>query len=304
MSVIISVARQLFYRNVTSQQLPLLYALKYRNYSNDTDPKPEFRLQYLSGEQKGIAVLSLCRHRVKNAMGRNMLNLMKSAVDEVKFNNQVRVAIIRSEVPGVFCAGADLKERLTMKPEEVGPFVNMLKSTVGDLENLPMPVIAAIDGVALGGGFEMALACDLRVAASNAKIGLTETKLAIIPGGGGTQRLSRLVGPALAKELCFTARAVDGKQAATLGLVNHNVDQNENGDAAYLRAVELAEEILPQGPIAVRMVKQAIRFGHEVDLSTGLAIEQACYAQVIPTKDRLEGLKAFKEKRKPEFTGE
>jgi len=280
------------------------YIKQCRNFSQGRVSPSEFKLEYLDGPRSGIAVLSMCRHHVKNAMGKNMLNLMKEAINEIKFSNTVRVAIIRSEVPGVFCAGADLKERATMKPEEVGPFVSMLRGTVGELENLPMPIIAALDGVALGGGFEMALACDLRVAADNAKLGLTETKLAIIPGGGGTQRLARLVGPALAKELCYTARAVDGNQAAALGLVNHTIPQNENGDAAYHRAIQLAEEILPQGPVAIRMVKQAIRFGVETDLATGLAIEQACYAQVIPTKDRIEGLKAFKEKRKPEYKGE
>jgi len=167
-----------------------------------------------------------------------------------------------------------------------------------------MPVIAAIDGHALGGGLEMALACDLRVASATAKMGLVETKLAIIPGAGGTQRLPRIVGPSLAKELIFTARVISGTEASSIGLVNHAVEQNAEGDAAYRRAIDLAREILPNGPVGVKMAKAAVNRGIEVDISSAMAIEEGCYAQVIPTKDRLEGLKAFKEKRKPVYKGE
>ncbi|XP_047229235.1 methylglutaconyl-CoA hydratase, mitochondrial isoform X2 [Girardinichthys multiradiatus] len=201
-------------------------------------------------------------------------------------------------------AGADLKERAKMAQNEVGPFVSKARALITELDNLSVPTIAAIDGAALGGGLEMALACDIRIASSSAKMGLVETKLAIIPGAGGTQRLPRVIGVSLAKELIFTARIVDGKEAYRLGLVNHSVEQNDSGDAAYLHALELAREINPQGPIAVRMAKLAINQGIEVDLSTGLAIEEACYAQVVPTKDRLEGLAAFKEKRRPHYKGE
>jgi len=190
-----------------------------------------------------------------------------------------------------------------MAPEEVGPFVGKLRSLLYDMQKVPFPTIAALDGTAVGGGLEMALGYDIRIAASTAKMGLVETKLAIIPGAGGTQNLARVVGPSLAKELIFTGRVLDGDKANKIGLVNHVVEQNCDGDAAYLRALELAKEIIPQGPIALRMAKQAINHGVEVDLSTGLAFEQACYAQVIPTKDRLEGLKAFKEKRKPKYEG-
>lgn len=229
---------------------------------------------------------------------------MTEGLNAVKFDKNVRCLIIRSEHPGIFCAGADLKERAQMPVEEVGPFVAGLRATLIDFMNLPMPTIAALDGVALGGGLELALSCDIRIAADSAKMGLTETKLAIIPGGGGTQNLPRLIGEAKAKELIFTARAIDGKEAASLGVVNHAVPQNEAGDAAYLRSLELAKEIIPQGPIALRVAKTAISKGSQVDLNTGLAIEQACYAQVIPTKDRIEGLKAFKEKRPPQYKGE
>ncbi|XP_005106654.2 methylglutaconyl-CoA hydratase, mitochondrial [Aplysia californica] len=271
--------------------------------SGDQSPEDEFHLNYLDGDQKGIAVFSLRRFRVKNAMGRNVLKRLHDAMEEVKFDTGVRCVVIRSEVPGVFCAGADLKERLTMSEKEVAAFVAGIRANVTGLHNLPMPTIAALDGAALGGGLEMALSCDLRVAASNAKIGLVETALAIIPGGGGTQRLPRIVGPSVAKELIFTSRVMDGWQAKEYGVVNHCVEQNDNGDAAYLRALKLAEEILPNGPIGVRMAKAAINKGFEVDLESGLKFEEAYYAQVIPTKDRIEGLKAFKEKRVPKYEG-
>ncbi|XP_006811057.2 methylglutaconyl-CoA hydratase, mitochondrial-like [Neolamprologus brichardi] len=230
--------------------------------------------------------------------------MMFEAVEDIKKNKNVRSVILCSLVPGIFCAGADLKERAKMHQSEVGPFVSKVRALITELGNLPVPTIAAIDGAALGGGLEMALACDIRISSNTAKMGLVETKLAIIPGAGGTQRLPRVIGVSLAKELIFAARVVDGTQAQQMGLVSHSVEQNNSGDAAYLRALELAREINPQGPIAIRMAKLAINQGIEVDLSTGLAIEEACYSQVIPTKDRLEGLSAFKEKRQPQYKGE
>ncbi|XP_072227536.1 methylglutaconyl-CoA hydratase, mitochondrial [Leuresthes tenuis] len=273
-----------------------------RHYSSD--PKADLRVRYLDGEDTGIVVVGINRAKAKNSISKNLVKLMCEAVEDIKKNNNVRSVILCSLVPGIFCAGADLKERAKMHQSEVGPFVSKARALITELGNLPIPTIAAIDGAALGGGLEMALACDIRIASNSAKMGLVETKLAIIPGAGGTQRLPRVIGVSLAKELIFAARIVDGKEACRLGLVNHSVEQNDSGDAAYLRALELSREINPQGPIAIRMAKLAINQGIEVDLSTGLAIEEACYAQVIPTKDRLEGLAAFKEKRRPHFKGE
>ncbi|KAM4528057.1 methylglutaconyl-CoA hydratase, mitochondrial [Odontesthes bonariensis] len=273
-----------------------------RHYSSEQ--KADLRVRYLDGEDTGIVVVGINRPKAKNSISKNLVKLMFEAVEDIKKNNNVRSVIFCSLVPGIFCAGADLKERAKMHQSEVGPFVSKARALITELGNLPIPTIAAIDGAALGGGLEMALACDIRIASNSAKMGLVETKLAIIPGAGGTQRLPRAIGVSLAKELMFAARVVDGTEACRLGLVNHSVEQNDSGDAAYLRALELAREINPQGPIAIRMAKLAINQGIEVDLSTGLAIEEACYAQVIPTKDRLEGLAAFKEKRRPHFKGE
>ncbi|XP_065717716.1 methylglutaconyl-CoA hydratase, mitochondrial isoform X2 [Patagioenas fasciata] len=247
----------------------------WRSYGSEAKEEEELRVRYLDDEHKGIVVLGLNRSHAKNALNKNLLKMMSKAVDALKSDKKVRTVIFRSEVPGIFCAA-----------------------------NLPVPTIAAIDGAALGGGLELALACDIRVAASTAKMGLVETKLAIIPGAGGTQRLPRTIGVSLAKELIFSARIVDGKEAKSIGLISHVVEQNEAGDAAYRRALALAREFLPQGPVAMRVAKLAINQGMEVDLVTGLAIEEACYAQTIPTKDRIEGLLAFKEKRPPRYKGE
>lgn len=256
------------------------------------------------GARAGIVELSMNRPRARNALGKGLVAAMGETLEELRFDPSCRAVVLRSENPGMFCAGADLKERAQMPVEEVGPFVSKLRSLVSSFETLPMPVIAAIDGAALGGGLEMALACDIRVAAEDAKMGLVETRLAIIPGAGGTQRLPRVVGPAKAKELIFTAAIIDGVEAERIGLANQVVSQNDSGDAATEAALALAEKIVPNGPVAVRMAKLAVGKGVEVSLESGLAFEQTCYAQVIPTKDRLEGLAAFREKRKPAYTGE
>ena len=267
-------------------------------------PEQDLVVEYLEEKDHGIVVFGINRPKAMNALSKNLVKNLNEAVDAVKFDKNCRVLIIRSLAKGAFCAGADLKERAAMPPAEVGPAVARGRAIIGAWDSLPMPVIAAIDGVALGGGLEMALACDLRVASDDARLGLTETRLAIIPGGGGTQRLPRVVGLAKAKELIYTARILRGRDAEAIGLVNHCVEQNEAGNAAYLRSLDLAREILPNGPIGVQMAKLAINKGTEVDIASGLSFEEAAYAQVIPTKDRIEALMAFKEKRKPEFKGE
>jgi len=261
---------------------------------------PEFTMTRPS---EGVVVMGFNRPKARNAISRSLLSQISDAVDEIQHDPTIRAMIIRSHVKGAFCAGADLKERRDMSPEEVGPFVSKLRAMIRNMMDMPFATIAAIDGYALGGGLELALACDMRVASNDAKMGLTETRLAIIPGGGGTQTLSRVVGPAKAKELIMTARIFNGENADDMGLVNKCVSQNEDGDAAYHGALELAKEIAPQGPVALRMAKIAINKGSEVSMATGLAIEQQCYAQVIPTEDRMEGIMAFIEKRKPNYQG-
>ncbi|XP_030150106.1 methylglutaconyl-CoA hydratase, mitochondrial isoform X1 [Lynx canadensis] len=251
-----------------------------RGYSSEVKTEDELRVRYLEEENRGIVVLGINRAYAKNSFSKNLVKMLSKAVDALKSDKKVRTIIVRSEVPGIFCAGADLKERVKMNPSEVGPFVSKIRAVINEIANLPVPTIAAIDGLALGGGLELALACDIRVAASSAKMGLVETKLAIIPGGGGTQRLPRAIGISLAKELIFSARVLDGQEAKAVGLISHVLEQNQEGDAAYRKALDLAREFLPQGPVAMRVAKLAINQGMEVDLVTGLAIEEACYAQV------------------------
>ncbi|XP_063643745.1 methylglutaconyl-CoA hydratase, mitochondrial isoform X5 [Pan troglodytes] len=217
-----------------------------RGYSSEVKTEDELRVRHLEEENRGIVVLGINRAYGKNSLSKNLIKMLSKAVDALKSDKKVRTIIIRSEVPGIFCAGADLKERAKMSSSEVGPFVSKIRAVINDIANLPVPTIAAIDGLALGGGLELALACDIRVAASSAKMGLVETKLAIIPGGGGTQRLPRAIGMSLAKELIFSARVLDGQEAKAVGLISHVLEQNQEGDAAYRKALDLAREFLPQ----------------------------------------------------------
>ncbi len=260
----------------------------------------EIRIEHLHGPDAGIVLLGLDRPAAKNALGRQLLSEFRQALKALGSDPSVRVVVIHSLVPGVFCAGADLKERAEMSPEEASVFVQGIRAVFAEVAALPMPVLAVLEGAAFGGGLELALAADLRVAGTETRMGLVETALAIIPGGGGTQRLPRLIGVSRAKELMFTARRLGAEAAGRLGLVDHVVPAGRALDSA----LDLAREILPNGPLAVRLAKQAVDRGLELDLASGLALEEACYAQVIPTRDRLEGLAAFREKRKPRYRGE
>ncbi|WP_026853165.1 enoyl-CoA hydratase-related protein [Geothrix fermentans] len=260
----------------------------------------EIRLERLAGEDGGIVLLGLDRPAAKNALGRQLMTEFRQALADLRSDPAARVLVVHSLVPGVFCAGADLKERAGMSQAEAATFVQGLRDAFTELEDLPMPVLAALEGAAFGGGLELALAADLRIAGAEARMGLVETSLAIIPGAGGTQRLPRLIGAARAKELIFTARRLDAAEAERLGLV----DRVAPAGGALDAALALAREILPNGPVALRMAKLAVNRGLEMDRNSGLAFERACYAQVIPTKDRLEGLAAFREKRKPQYRGE
>lgn len=260
----------------------------------------ELQLERLTGAETGIILLGLNRPAAKNALGRQLMAEFREAMAVLRGDTSTRVVILHSLVPGVFCAGADLKERAAMEPTEVARFVQGLRAGFTELENLPMPVLAAVEGVAFGGGLELALCADLRIAGAEARLGLVETALAIIPGAGGTQRLPRLIGPSRAKELIFTARRLGATEALALGLVDRLTDPG----AALEGALALAREMLPNGPVALRMAKLAVNRGLEMALGRGLAFEQACYGQLIPTQDRLEGLAAFREKRKPQYRGE
>jgi methylglutaconyl-CoA hydratase len=245
-----------------------------------------------------IAHLVLNRQEGKNALSAKMLGDFNDAVKELHDDQLVRAIVVKSTVDKVFCAGADLKERATMPDDQVGAFVSKLRGAFNAVSKLPVPTIAAIDGAALGGGLELALACDIRVAGEKALLGLPETSLAIIPGAGGTQRLPRVVGIAKAKELIFTGAKLSPKESLHVGLISEVVE----GRSSAERAHEIAQVIAEKGPIATRMAKKAIDEGMQVDLERGLnEVEFSCYGGVVYTSDRKEGLNAFKEKRKPNY---
>lgn len=261
------------------------------------------KVDKLTNDDKGIVIISLDRPGSKNAINKHMIDQLLNTFRQLYNDNDTKAVIFRSLVNGIFCAGADLKERLKLPSSEVGKRVTEIRNLANVIENVPVPVIAAVDGAALGGGFELALSCDFIVCASNSIFGLVETRLGIIPGAGGTQRLARAVGGSLAKELVYTARLFNAQQALQYGAVNRVSEQNDEGTSAYKCALQIAREILPNGPLAVKMAKKAISHGQQVDINNGCAIEEFCYSQIIPTKDRIEGLLAFVEKRKPNYTG-
>ena len=272
---------------------------KIRNF-RETPLAEDRKGQVLVETADGIATVTLNRVQAHNALSVEMLEQFVDALYTFKFDPEVRVVVVTGSGEKSFCAGADLIQRGQMDLTQARQHINLIRSAINELEALPQPVICAINGNAFGGGAEMALAADLRVASSNAKLGLTETALAIIPGAGGTQRLPRLVGVAKAKELILTARRIDAEEAERIGLVNYVVEP----EALLEKAYELAREITKNGPLAVRQAKLAINKGIEVDLATGLAIEQNAYEVIMPSQDRLEGLRAFKEKRPPVYKGE
>jgi enoyl-CoA hydratase/carnithine racemase len=253
----------------------------------------------LREEAEGVLMLTINRPGVMNSLNFDLLRALAAEIDAVRFRADVRVLMVTGAGEKAFCAGADLKERAGLSPEKVREYIYTIRNLFTAIENLNKPVIAAVNGIALGGGTELALASDIRVVAATASMGLTETRLAIIPGAGGTQRLPRLVGKGKAKELIFTGRRVDAVEALDIGLANKICEPSE----LLAECRNMAAMICETGPIAIEQAKYAINYGLETDLQTGLAIESNAYWVCIPTEDRLEGLTAFREKRKPVYRG-
>jgi enoyl-CoA hydratase/carnithine racemase len=284
--------------------------LRARTLSTTHDSFPDQHQQiilehHLHVDLPGAVVSVMTLNRPKaNAMGSVMLQQLQDALtslEDKKSEQRSRCLVLTSSSHKVFSAGADLKERATMSQDQAAAFVTQLRNTMDRLSRLPMPVLASIEGVAVGGGLEIALAADIRIAAKTALLGLPETSLAIVPGAGGTQRLPRLIGVARAKELIFTGRRINGHTAAEYGLVQHLVESG----LADRKALELAWEIARNGPVAIQAAKYAIDEGMTADCMTeALEIERQGYERVLPTWDRLEGLKAFNEKRPPVYKGE
>lgn len=249
--------------------------------------------------QNHIAIVTLNRPNQMNALSSPLLIELNAKLTEIENNDAIRAIIITGAGEKAFCAGADLKERRGMNDHETIEAVKRIGETVNKVSSLSVPVIAAINGAAFGGGLELALACDIRIGARHAQVGLTETSLAIIPGAGGTQRLARLIGTGHAKKMIFTAQAISADEAYRLGIVESMTTQ----EALVPEALTMAKRIAQNGPIAMKQAKAAIDHGIEVDLHTSLDMEHMYYQQTIPTEDRLEGLNAFKEKRQPKYKG-
>ncbi|MES1172560.1 MAG: enoyl-CoA hydratase-related protein [Bacteroidota bacterium] len=251
-------------------------------------------------ERRGPAAwITLSRPDAANALSRAMVDELGDVVVGLAADRALRAVVITG-AGKAFCAGADLKERLGMAVDETRVFLDELGGTLNALGALPCPVIAALNGAAFGGGFELALACDLRLAAEGAAMGLVEARLGIIPGAGGTQRLARIVGVARAKELILTGRRIDAAAAQALGIVSKVVPRADLEAAAD----DLVDEIVACAPLAIAEAKAAIDSGIALTLAGGLALERRHYEVVLNSADRDEGLRAFAEKRRPVFRGE
>ncbi|KAI8625485.1 putative enoyl-CoA hydratase/isomerase family protein [Xylariaceae sp. FL1651] len=255
-----------------------------------------------------IRIINLNRPKAKNAISSQMLQELSDEIKEIHTDSgQIRALIIASAADDVFCAGADLKERKTMSRSETQAFLGTMRDVFSRLETLPIPSIACLSGLALGGGLELALCCHMRIFSSNAVVGLPETRLGIIPGAGGTYRLPKIVGSAVAHDLILTGRMMPAGEAYTRGLCTRLVagsgDESPALSPAEKRAltldagIALAKEITGGGPVAIRAAVGALSYSCE-------AVENASYEVVLRTKDRSEALTAFAEKRSPVFTGE
>ncbi len=260
-------------------------------------------LETLLYEVRGnVAVVTLNRPDRMNTLGGSMKpDLARAFFEYARADERVRAVLVTGSGERAFCAGADIKERAGNATSGTDYFVAQ-KAThdlFRNIEEFEKPVIAAINGVALGGGLEIALCADIRLASQAARFGLPEIKLGVIPAAGGTQRLPRLIGEARAKELILTAELVDADTALRYGIVSRVLPQAELMPAA----LALAQRIAEHPPLAVRFAKRAINRGMQTDLDSGLEYERYAAAMIIDSEDRKEGMRAFVEKRKPVFTG-
>jgi methylglutaconyl-CoA hydratase len=257
-------------------------------------------MEWIVEDRGEVEVWTIAGEARRNSISVAMLAGLRAELDRAASRRTLRCVVLTGQGDKAFCAGADLKERARMSAEEVHRFHRDLRAALAAIEASPQVFLAAVNGAALGGGCELALACDLRVAADGAELGLPEVGLGIIPGGGGTQRLSRAIGTARAKELILTARRVQGAEAVALGLVSAAVP------AARLRdeALAWAGLVARNAPVSLRQAKRAIDGGFGLPLEEALDLENRMYQDCLGTKDRVEALRAFAEKRKPVFTGE
>ncbi|MEG6584778.1 short-chain-enoyl-CoA hydratase [Dendrosporobacter sp. 1207_IL3150] len=248
----------------------------------------------------GIVTITLSRPKALNALNEAMLRELDDLLDELEKDHSVKTIIITGSGTKSFVAGADISEMQPLSVEEGCEWAKLGQSVFSKIEKLPKPVIAAVNGFALGGGCELAMACDIRIASAKAKFAQPEVSLGITPGYGGTQRLPRLVGKGRAKELLFTGEMIDAAEAYRIGLVNKVVEPEQLMTAA----ITMAEKIINCAPLAVQMCKAAVNKGIETDLDTGIAYEAEVFGRCFATSDQKEGMAAFVQKRKANFTGQ
>jgi methylglutaconyl-CoA hydratase len=256
--------------------------------------------QFRIDRHGGTEVWTIDGEGRRNAISMAMLRELGEHLARASADRALRCVIVTGAGDKAFCAGADLKERAAMSAEDVHAFHDGLRRALRGIEEAPQPFVAALNGAALGGGLELALACDLRIAADSAQLGLPEVSLGIIPGGGGTQRLARLVGVAHAKDLVLTGRRIGAAEALAMGLVTRTAPPQR----LLADALALAETLARNAPVSLRQAKRAIDGGFHLPLEEALALEHRLYQDCLGTKDRLEALRAFAEKRPPVFTGE
>ncbi|MFE0325596.1 enoyl-CoA hydratase/isomerase family protein [Streptomyces sp. NPDC058960] len=247
-----------------------------------------------------VAELALDRPKAMNAVSTDMARSIAAACAHLAADRDARVTVVTSTHERAFCVGADLKERNSFTDADLMRQRPLARAAYTGVLELPMPTIAAVHGFALGGGFELALSCDLIVADSTAVVGLPEVSVGVIPGGGGTQLLPRRVGAARAAELIFTARRLEAAEARELGLVDDLVPEGRDREEALALAVRIAAN----SPVGLRAAKRALRLGHGLDLRTGLEVEDAAWRSVAFSGDRAEGVAAFNDKRTPQWPGE
>lgn len=248
---------------------------------------------------EGIATITFNRPKALNALNADLMNEFACAIYEIADNEDIRVLILTGAGPKSFVAGADITELATYNPLQAKHFTEKGQDTINKLQQLPIPVIAAVNGFALGGGCEIALVCDFIYASENAKFGLPEINLGLIPGFGGTQRLPRLIGMNLAKEMIFTGKIITAEEAQRIGLVNKVCP----ADSLMEAVLSTAKTIMSKGKISLRAAKQAVNNGMNVDLSTGCKLEIDAFSLCLASEDAKEGTSAFLEKRAPGFKG-
>ena len=256
-----------------------------------------YGVNVLMTKEEGLAIITLNRPAALNALNTGTLNELKAAVTEADLSPEVDVIIITGTGTKAFVAGADIAEMRRLSPLEGRKMTLLGQDVFSVIDNLDKPVIAAVNGFALGGGCELAMACDIRIASDNAKFGQPEVNLGIIPGFGGTQRLPRLIGKGRAKYYTFTGFMMTAAEALSAGLVEQVVSPEELISACK----ELAQVIRSKSPVGVMMAKKAINHGMDTDLESGIAYEAEAYTTCFATSDRVEGMSAFLEKRTAEF---